>query len=186
MARHDNLETALEFVVQAHKGQLRDGESPLPYATHPVEVVANLRYIGGVKDGAVIAAGFLHDVLEETQVTSEEIEKAFGKRVRSLVDEVTRYEPTEAETKGMTEDEIYHLRSDLLLNEISKMSPEAQTIKLADRLSNVIGAKATKPKEKQERYIEQTRKMLRIIPKAVNPSLWTAVRKAADIKKREI
>jgi (p)ppGpp synthase/HD superfamily hydrolase len=186
MARQATLHEALEFTVAAHAGQFRDGVAPLPYATHPTEVVANLRYVGGITDEAILIAGFLHDVLEETEMTAKEIEKAFGKSVRSLVESVTRYEPTDEERKGLTEDEVYNLRSDLLLEEIRRMSPEAQTIKLADRLSNVVGAKATKPRDKRDRYIEQTLKMLRIIPKSVNPELWIAVRKAAGIKKREI
>ena len=186
MARQSRLEAALEFTVAAHSGQLRDGNSPLPYATHPVEVVANLRYVGGVMDEDILIAGFLHDVLEETEVSATDIEKAFGKRVSSLVEAVTRYEPNEDERSGKSDNEIYDLRSQLLLDEISKMTREAQAIKLADRLSNVVGARATKPKDKQKRYIAQTRQMLGIIDKSVNPDLWTAVRKAAGIKKREI
>lgn len=186
MARTEILQSALEFAIKAHAGQWRDGGSPLPYATHPVEVVANLRYVGGITDEELLTAAFLHDVLEETDTTPAQIGKAFGKRVRSLVESVTRYEPTEEERKGLTEEAVYDLRSRLLLEEIAGMSTDAQAIKLADRLSNVVGARATKTPEKQARYLAQTRDILRIIPRSVNSPLWKAVRKAAGLKKREI
>ncbi|MGI8924340.1 MAG: hypothetical protein ACR2HJ_09945 [Fimbriimonadales bacterium] len=63
---------------------------------------------------------------------------------------------------------------------IAAISPESQTIKLADRLSNVVGAHATREGKKLKRYIEQTEKLLRIVPRKVNPALWDAVKREAD------
>ncbi|MDQ2987327.1 MAG: HD domain-containing protein [Armatimonadota bacterium] len=180
------LEDALLYAVNAHRGQLRDGASPLPYVTHPVEVVANLRYVGRITDEDVLAAGFLHDVLEETSASPPDIESKFGRRVRDLVESVTRREPTTQETARLNADEIYALRSKMLLDEIAAMSPESQVIKLADRLSNVVGMHAARDGNKLARYVEQTRTMLGIIPEELNPSLWNAVRRAAGLKKREI
>lgn len=180
------LEDALLFAVNAHHGQSRDGASPLPYATHPIDVVANLRYIGRITDEDVLAAGFLHDVLEETTVTAQDIEAVFGPRVRNLVESVTRREPTPQETAKFSAEEVYALRSKMLLDEIAAMEPDSQVIKLADRLSNVVGMHATRGGNKLARYIEQTRTMIGIIPEERNPRLWNAVRKAAGLKKREI
>ena len=49
-----NLELAIEFAVQAHRSQFRDGDHPLPYITHPLDVLANLRYTGQVTDPAIL------------------------------------------------------------------------------------------------------------------------------------
>ncbi|MBC8065682.1 MAG: HD domain-containing protein, partial [Chlorobia bacterium] len=132
-----NLDAAIDFAVNAHRGQVRDGEFPLPYITHPLDVLANLRYAGEVTDQDMLQAALLHDVVEESGVSFEEIEKLFGARTRELIHELTRYEPTADETQGMTKDEIWELRSNTLLREISEMSPTAQAVKLADRLSNL-------------------------------------------------
>lgn len=186
MTRSKLLEDALTFAVRAHAGQTREGNDPLPYATHPIEVVANLRYVGRVTDQDMLAAGFLHDVLEECPaVSSADIAAQFGKRVSDLVVSVTRHEPTESETRGLSTAEIYTLRSKVLLAEIAQMSEESQTIKLADRLSNLAGSAATRTEDKHKRYINQTREMLRIIPQSVNPALWDSVRKTAALKRSE-
>lgn len=169
------LSKAIQFAAEKHDGEYRDGDFGLPYATHPIEVCTSLRYIGGVTDEELLCVAALHDVLEETSVSASEIEKIFGLRIKDLVIELTREEPTADETKGMTKDEVWQLRAGMLLAEISKMSTDAQTVKLADRLANVREAKLTKTGEKLRRYIRQTKKILEIIPKSVNPSLWKAI-----------
>lgn len=169
------LEIALQLAASAHSGQVRDGKFPLPYLTHPVDVVNNLRYIGEVTDEALLAAGLLHDVVEETEVTLDEIERLLGAEVAGLVKEVTRYEPTESERDGLDKHEIWELRSNHLLGEIRQMSERAQTLKLADRLSNLRQAKVTRSHDKWLRYCQQTEDILSIIPKTVNSRLWEAV-----------
>lgn len=172
-----NLESTIEFAMHAHRGQVRDGEVPLPYITHPLDVLANLRYTGEVTDPDMLCAAVLHDVVEESGVGFEEIEEKFGTGVRELVQELTRYEPTDEEREGLTKDEIWELRSKLLLEEIEQMSPRAQAIKLADRLSNLNEATRAKVGKKLDRYNKQTAKILKIIPKSANPGLWEAVRR---------
>jgi (p)ppGpp synthase/HD superfamily hydrolase len=176
-----NLESAIEFAVQAHRGQFRDGDDPLPYITHPLDVLANLRYTGQVTDSAMLCAAVLHDVVEESGTKLEEIEARFGPKVMELVRELSRTEPTDAEKAGMTKDQIWEMRSAMLLEEISEMSPTAQTIKLADRLSNLYEATRVKNGKKLSRYNAQTEKILKIIPKEVNSGLWQAV---ADLQTR--
>lgn len=75
----------------------------------------------------------------------------------------------------MSKAEIWALRSDMLLAEIAQMSPDAQQIKLADRLSNLREGFRTKAGEKLARYIRQSRQILEIIPREVNPGLWDAI-----------
>ncbi|HEY9907565.1 MAG TPA: HD domain-containing protein, partial [Thermosynechococcaceae cyanobacterium] len=77
---------AFNFAYQLHAGQYRaSGE---PYIMHPVAVAGLLRDLGG--GSAMIAAGFLHDVVEDTDITPEELEQQFGPEVRSLVEGVTK------------------------------------------------------------------------------------------------
>jgi guanosine-3',5'-bis(diphosphate) 3'-pyrophosphohydrolase len=174
------LSKAILFAVQKHDGEYRDGEGGLPYSTHPVEVCTLLRYTGNVMDEDLLCAAALHDVLEETPTTAAEIEKEFGERISGLVSELTRIEPTAEQTEGMAKEEIWALRSGMLLDEISKMSPDAQQVKLADRLANLRQSKITRKGEKLKRYVRQTKKMLEIIPKSVNPALWRAISTELD------
>lgn len=170
------LDEAIRFAAERHAGQVRDGNDPLPYIVHPVEVVANLRHIGGVTDPELLAAAALHDVLEETATKEAELTKLFGNRVCELVMAVTRCEPTAEETKGMDPDQIWALRSEILLAEIRAMSPEPMQIKLADRLSNLRESKRTRGPKKQARYEKQTKWLLKAIPRDVNHALWDAVK----------
>jgi len=170
------IQAALDLAVRAHADQWREGDSPLPYVTHPIEVMTNLRYVGLVTDEEMLCAALLHDTVEETSVTLPDIAKTFGPRVGALVKELTRREPSPAQIEGMTKGEIWSLRSDMLLKEISKMSPDAQQIKLADRLSNLRDAYRTKQGEKLVRYGKQSSRILKIVPRERNPGLWDAIR----------
>jgi len=170
------LQEALEFAVRAHAGQDRDGEVAPPYACHPIEVMLNLRYIGGIADEDLLIVALLHDTLEETSTRCSDIENGFGPRVSALVQELTRQEPDAAEIAGMSRDEVWKLRAGMLLAEIEKMSPDAQVVKLADRLSNVREARIAKSASKFERYVGQTEKLLAIIPRKRNSELWDAVK----------
>jgi GTP diphosphokinase / guanosine-3',5'-bis(diphosphate) 3'-diphosphatase len=83
---NDLICRAFDFAYSLHEGQVRaSGE---PYIAHPVAVAGILRDLGG--SSAVIAAGFLHDVVEDTPVTLEELEQRFGTEVRTLVEGVTK------------------------------------------------------------------------------------------------
>ena len=80
------LVAAFDLAFQLHKGQYR--KSGEPYITHPVAVADLLREIGA--SASVIAAGFLHDVVEDTDITPEQLEGYFGNEVRYLVEGVTK------------------------------------------------------------------------------------------------
>lgn len=171
------IEKAMEVCVSGHSGQFREGDTPLPYASHPFDVVHRLRYEGGVEDEVVLCAAYLHDLLEETSVTAHQIEESFGEDVKNLVLEVTREEPSEEQTTGLTSDEIYDLRNQMLMDEIRSMSEEAMAIKLADRISNVTAARVTRRGKRLKRYIKQSRQMLEIIPRTANEKLWKRLNK---------
>lgn len=76
-------EKAKEFAIKAHKGQVRKNEKDKPMIIHPISVSELLEEYG--YDDNVVAAGYLHDVVEDTKYTIEDIEKEFGKDIASLV-----------------------------------------------------------------------------------------------------
>ncbi|MBX3096530.1 MAG: bifunctional (p)ppGpp synthetase/guanosine-3',5'-bis(diphosphate) 3'-pyrophosphohydrolase [Fimbriimonadaceae bacterium] len=165
------LQRAFAFSVERHRGVFRDGEMALPYGCHPADVARILRVYGGVKDEVVLAASFLHDTVEDTDTTLEEIESEFGPKVASIVKQVTRIEPAPEELQGMSSDESFWYRNELFMKEIDEMGPEAQQIKLADRLSNLEECRYTRSAQKLSRYNRQTAMILDHIPEAVNPKL---------------
>lgn len=169
------LDEAIRWAAELHAGQLRDGDAPLPYIVHPIEVLSNLRYVGQVTDPDMLVAAVLHDTLEETDAEPDEIESRFGARVRTLVIDLTRHEPSASEAEGLSPKELWKLRADMLLDEIAKMPGDAQAIKLADRFSNLREAKRTKKGDKLDRYVWQTLRILEIVPKPVNRGLWEAI-----------
>lgn len=177
---YPKLEKAIRFAAKAHRGFLKDGPNPLPYIVHPVEVVLLLRHVGGVLDEDVLCAGALHDTLEWSDAKPEQIRKRFGGRVLGLVQEMTRREPTEEERAGLDKDGVWELRSRVLLAEIAAMSPEAQTIKLADRCSNLQLAFEIKSGRKLDRTLAQTEEILKIVDRSVCPGLWDRIRQMLD------
>ena len=119
---------AFEFAYRLHEGQYR--KSGELYISHPVAVAGLLRDLGG--SAAMIAAGFLHDVVEDTDITIEEIEARFGTEVRQLVEGVTKL--SKINFKSKTESQAENFRRMFLA-----MAQDIRVIvvKLADRLHNM-------------------------------------------------
>jgi (p)ppGpp synthase/HD superfamily hydrolase len=159
--------------LAAHRGGLRDGEKPLPYCFHPVEVMLTLYHLAGIRDETVLVAALLHDTVEDTDLVLDEIRAEFGDDVGELVRQVTRVEPDRPE--GMSGEDYWLLRTGVFLEEIASMSWGARMIKLADRLSNIREAKRTRIGSKLDRYVRQTVWILQAIPEATHPGLWNAV-----------
>jgi (p)ppGpp synthase/HD superfamily hydrolase len=81
------IERAIALALRAHEAQVRKGDGQLPYVVHPVTVALILSRYSGHED--TIIAGLLHDTLEDTLVTAEEIDHEFGPKVRDMVLDVT-------------------------------------------------------------------------------------------------
>src|SRR5262249_21539101 len=86
---HVALLEALAFSAERHRDQRRKGADASPYINHPIEVAQLLAGVGGVTDTATLMAAVLHDTIEDTETTAEEIQTRFGAEVRGLVEEVT-------------------------------------------------------------------------------------------------
>jgi RelA/SpoT family (p)ppGpp synthetase len=119
---------AFEFAYQLHQGQYR--KSGEPYIAHPVAVAELLRDLGG--SAAMIAAGFLHDVVEDTEVTSQEIEERFGPEVRQLVEGVTKLSKINFTSKTESQAENFRRMFLAMAQDIRVI-----VVKLADRLHNM-------------------------------------------------
>lgn len=142
---------AFEFAYQLHQGQYR--KSGEPYICHPVAVAGLLRDLGG--GSAMIAAGFLHDVVEDTPVTSEEIEQRFGLEVRHLVEGVTKLSKFSENFSSKTERQAENFRRMFLA-----MAQDIRVIvvKLADRLHNMRTLEHL-AEEKRRRIALETREI---------------------------
>jgi guanosine-3',5'-bis(diphosphate) 3'-pyrophosphohydrolase len=180
MTRYPKLHKAIRLAAKLHKHQDRDGQDPLPYISHPFEVMSNLRYLGGITDEDLLCAAMLHDTIEECGVEPKLIEEELGARVSSLVEGLTRKEPSQEVASSLSKDELWELRNRMLLSDIASMNPDEMTVKLADRLSNLRQALATRRGKKLQRYVLQSEEILKIIPESVNPPLWRTIRKTLD------
>jgi guanosine-3',5'-bis(diphosphate) 3'-pyrophosphohydrolase len=117
---------AAEFAAHKHREQKRKGKSGRPYVGHCIEVARIIADVGGVDDANVLAAALLHDTVEDTGTTPEEIRSEFGFTIERLVTEVT-------DDKSLDDKERKRLQ---IMNAPHK-SPGAKLIKLADKTSNV-------------------------------------------------
>lgn len=146
---NDLICRAFRFAYELHEGQHRaSGE---PYIAHPVAVAGMLRDLGG--SSVMIAAGFLHDIVEDTDVTPEDIESRFGTEVRRLVEGVTKLSKFNFSSK--TERQAENFRRMFLA-----MAADIRVIvvKLADRLHNMRTLEHLNP-EKQRRIAQETKEI---------------------------
>jgi GTP pyrophosphokinase len=141
--------SAFNFAYLLHEGQYR--KSGEPYIAHPVAVAGLLRDMGG--DSAMIAAGFLHDVVEDTEVTPEEIEAKFGVQVRELVEAVTKLSKFNFSSKTERQAENFRRMFLAMAKDIRVI-----VVKLADRLHNMRTLEHLSP-EKQRLIATETREI---------------------------
>ncbi len=143
------LASSFDLAFHLHKGQFR--VSGDPYIIHPVAVASLLKEIGATPK--VIAAGFLHDVVEDTGISLEQIENYFGNEVRGLVEGVTKLGGIHFPNR--TEAQAENLRKMFLA-----MARDIRVVlvKLADRLHNMRTIDVL-PQEKQHRIALETREI---------------------------
>ena len=149
------VKKALEFATEKHKGQYRvSGE---PYITHPINVALLLMELG--MDVDTVIAGLLHDVLEDTSATTEELEKKFGKDIAFLVEGVTKIKQIPLEGLNGNHDigRMYKRKVESYRKIIfsTAQDPRVLIIKLADRLHNIKTLDPLPP-EKKRRIARET------------------------------
>ena len=135
---------AADFAARKHAGQRRKGAAKEPYINHLAEVAELLAETTGGDQPALVAAGWLHDTVEDTGVTREDIEAQFGAEVAALVIEVT-------DDKRLPKPD----RKRLQVENAAKKSEGAKQIKLADKISNIRSLLLSPPDHwERERLID--------------------------------
>lgn len=128
MLMHDTrLLKAIAFAAEKHRFQKRKDGAGTPYINHPIQVALTLAEIGTETYVEILMAAVLHDTLEDTQTTPEELEAHFGQAVAGWVQEVT-------DDKRLPKEERKRLQVVLAPSK----SREALKIKLADKICNVV------------------------------------------------
>jgi len=117
---------AADLAARRHSGQQRKGHEDEPYINHLAEVASLLASVTDGKDAELVAAGWLHDTIEDTDTGRDELAERFGARVADLVEEVT---------DDMTLAKSERRRRQVI--DAPKKSPGAKLIKIADKVSNV-------------------------------------------------
>ena len=123
------LDRAIIFAVKAHTGTERRGKG-YPYIIHPMEAVEIVATM--TKDQELLAAAILHDTVEDTNVTVDQIREEFGDRVADLVASESDEMPT-----GVSEEDSWHARKQAAIDRLSKASREAKIVAMGDKLSNM-------------------------------------------------
>ena len=123
------LDRAIIFAVRAHAGTERRGKG-YPYIVHPMEAVEIVATM--TADQELLAAAALHDTVEDTDVTVEQIRAEFGERIASLV-----AVESDVITKGITKEASWHQRKQAAIDRLSKASHDAKIVALGDKLSNM-------------------------------------------------
>jgi guanosine-3',5'-bis(diphosphate) 3'-pyrophosphohydrolase len=116
----------LSFAAHKHKDQRRKDVAASPYINHPISLANILCNEGHIKDMEVICGALLHDTVEDTDTTPEELEAEFGKAIRDIVMEVT-------DDKTLPKQE----RKRLQIEHAAHASDKAKLVKLADKITNL-------------------------------------------------
>ena len=122
------LDRAITFAVKAHQGMERKGKG-FPYIVHPMEAVCIVATM--TNDQELLAAAALHDVIEDTDTTADDLKKEFGERVAMLVE-------AESDDKtGGPKAETWHQRKQDTLDRLRNADLDIKIVALGDKLSNM-------------------------------------------------
>jgi len=157
---------ALAFAADKHRRQRRKDAEASPYINHPIAVAAVLALEGGVEDQGLLMAAVLHDTVEDTQTSFEELEREFGPVVRGLVAEVT-------DDKALPAPQ----RKRLQVEHAAAASTAAKQLKIADKICNIRDIAGRPPANwsltRKEEYITWTERVVAGC-RGVNPKLDAA------------
>ena len=125
----DLLDRAIIFAVKAHHNTERRGKG-FPYIVHPMEAVEIVSTI--TSDQELLAAAALHDTIEDTDVTVEQLRAEFGDRVAELV-----HAESDRFTEGVSEEDSWHDRKQAAIDRLAAAPHDAKIVALGDKLSNM-------------------------------------------------
>jgi guanosine-3',5'-bis(diphosphate) 3'-pyrophosphohydrolase len=125
---------ASAFAAHKHRDQKRKGADGVPYINHPIAVANVLANEAGITDTTTLAAAILHDTIEDTDTTVQELEAAFGREIAAVVVEVT-------DDKSLPK----HERKRLQIEHSGTISDRAKLVKLADKICNLRDIRQSPP-----------------------------------------
>jgi guanosine-3',5'-bis(diphosphate) 3'-pyrophosphohydrolase len=144
---------ALAFAAEKHRDQRRKDREASPYINHPIDLANILVNEAGVTDERVVIAAVLHDTVEDTDTTLEELVGAFGEDVAAIVAEVT-------DDKALPKEERKRLQEE----HAPHASPRAQQVKLADKISNLRDLSRSPPQswdlERKRAYFDWAKRVV--------------------------
>jgi GTP diphosphokinase / guanosine-3',5'-bis(diphosphate) 3'-diphosphatase len=144
---------ALTFASEKHRHQRRKDVQSSPYINHPIAVARTLKVEGGVHDATVICAALLHDTIEDTDTTYEELQTVFGDAIADMVLEVS-------DDKSLSQAD----RKRLQIEHAHRISAGAKLVKLADKICNLRDVISAPPAGwslgKKEEYREWCRSVV--------------------------
>lgn len=123
------LDRAIIFAVRAHHNTERRGKG-FPYIVHPMEAVAIVSTI--TPDQELLAAAALHDTIEDTDVTYEQLQNEFGTRIANLV-----HSESDKQVEGKNESDSWHERKQFAIDRLAQASHDAKIVAMGDKLSNM-------------------------------------------------
>ena len=154
---------AAQFAANKHKDQRRKDVKATPYINHPINLAEVLHTDGGVHDPIVIAAALLHDTIEDTKTTYDELRGVFGTSVADVVVEVT-------DVKFLAKAS----RKRLQVAKAGRASERARLVKLADKICNLRDILASPPAgwslARRQKYFDWAKEVVDQA-RGVNPGL---------------
>lgn len=123
------MDRAIEFAVKAHADSERRGKG-FPYIIHPMEAAAIVATM--TPDQELLAAAVLHDTVEDTNVTVEQLRSLFGDRVAELVEA-----ESDVFVEGLSEEATWHDRKQAAIDRLAAAPRDAKMVALGDKLSNM-------------------------------------------------
>lgn len=144
---------SLDFAANKHRYQLRKGADSAPYINHPIKVAQLLIEVGEVYDIDIIIAAILHDTIEDTKTTKEELYKEFSEKITDYVLEMT---------DDKTQEKIQ--RKLLQIQNAPHKSPGAKLIKICDKISNITDVVHNPPSwwelQRRKDYLDWAQKVV--------------------------
>jgi len=156
------VHTAIEWVMDKHAGQKRrDGTD---FRCHPLRVAVLLAELAEQKDANVLCTGLLHDLIEDTDTTADEISMTFGSKVGDMVRALTLTDPPSGQSK--LERNMQHFEG------LRWEGRDAQIVRSADRLDNLMTLDAIEDYERREDYLKESKEGLLPLTLACNTALY--------------
>lgn len=159
----NKLLAAIAFAAHKHRDQRRKDAAASPYINHPISLANVLANEGGVDDERVLIAAILHDTIEDTETSEQELVREFGQEIASIVMEVT-------DDKSLPKAE----RKQLQIDHAASISRRAKLVKLADKISNLRDIAHSPPAgwsiDRKQQYFDWARAVVNGL-RGVHPSL---------------